>query len=73
MDCEILFGSLENIGVEVYIEDGILVEADANNRFEFEDTPENRMECIEDAKKTLIEWGYHQDDDGDWVKCEEDD
>ena len=54
---EILFGGLEEYGIEVGInEDGRLYEADANDVYYTDDTPENRAGFIEDAERTIAEW-----------------
>ena len=54
---EILFGGLEEYGIEVGInEDGRLYEADANDVYYAENTPENRAEFIADAERTIAEW-----------------
>ena len=54
---EILFGGIEEYGIEVGIdENGMLYEADEVNIEYVEDTPENRAEFIEDAKNTLEIW-----------------
>ena len=54
---EILFGGLYQYGIEVGVnEDGRLYEADANDVYYTDDTPENRAEFIEDAERTVSEW-----------------
>lgn len=53
---EDLFGSLLEDGIEVFVEDGILVMADNAMRCEYEDTQENRTRCIEEAKQMIREW-----------------
>ena len=54
---EILFGGIEEYGIEVGIdENGMLYEADVNEAYYEDDTPENRAEFIEDAKRTIAEW-----------------
>lgn len=54
---KILFGGLEEYGIEVGInEDGRLYEADANDVYYAENTPENRAEFIADAERTIAEW-----------------
>ena len=54
---EILFGGIEECGIEVGIdENGMLYEADANEVYRTEDTPENRAEFIADAERTIAEW-----------------
>lgn len=53
---EKLFGDLTEMGIEVFIENGMVVEVDEQNRFESTDTPKNRAEAIEDAKRTVAEW-----------------
>ena len=51
-----LSGDLGEMGVEVFVEDGLVVEVDEQNRVELPDTPENRLELIADAKRTVKEW-----------------
>ena len=51
-----LFGDLTEMGVEVYIENGMVIEIDEQNRFESTDSPKNRAEAIENAKRTMAEW-----------------
>ena len=54
---QVLFGDFERDGLEVGInENGKLYVADARNIEYADDTPENRAEFIEDAKKTIAEW-----------------
>lgn len=53
----VLFGDFDRDGLEVGInEDGKLYVADARNIEYADDTPENREEFIEDAKRTIAEW-----------------
>ena len=57
MERNLLFGNVDQIGIEVGIdENGMLYEADNANVYEAEDTPENRRNFIKDAKRTLKEW-----------------
>ena len=54
---QVLFGDFDRDGLEVGIgEDGRLYVADARNIEYADDTPENRAEFIEDAKRTIAEW-----------------
>lgn len=54
---EIIFGGIEEYGIEVGIDrSGWLYIADANDVHCAADTPENREEYIEDAKRTIAEW-----------------
>lgn len=56
-EAEILFGDFDRDGLEVGIdENGKLYVADARNIEYADDTPENREEFIEDAKRTIAEW-----------------
>lgn len=54
---EVIFGGLDEYGIEVGINrSGWLYIADANEVYCTADTPENREEYIEDAKRTITEW-----------------
>lgn len=53
---EILFGDLETMGVEVYVENDMVIEMDDASSYELPDTPENREQLISDAKETIEAW-----------------
>lgn len=53
---EVLFGDLNDIGVVICAEDGIVCYCDDSVREELEDTPENREEFIQAAKEMLVTW-----------------